>query len=93
LEYKKEANMEFIFGILFELIIEGSIGAVGDKKVPLVLRILAAVILIVVFGGLVGILIYIGIDEKNLPIFFCGVTVGVIVVLAVWRTAIKYRRK
>jgi len=85
--------MEFIFEILFELIIEGSIGAVGDKKVPPVLRVLAAVILIVVFGGLVGTLIYIGIDEKNLPIFICGVTVGIIVLVAVWRTVIKHRRK
>ncbi len=45
--------MEIIFDILFELIVEGSMGAVGDKKVPLPLRILAAVFLIVIFGGLV----------------------------------------
>jgi hypothetical protein len=32
------------------IIVEGSIGAVGDKKVPLPLRILAAVFIIAVFG-------------------------------------------
>ena len=41
--------MELIFDILFELIVEGTIGAVGDKKVPLALRILAAVFLVLVF--------------------------------------------
>ena len=35
--------MELIFDILFDLIVEGSIGAVGDKKVPLALRIAASV--------------------------------------------------
>ena len=84
--------MEIILDILFELIIEGSIGAVGDKKVPLLLRILAAVILVVVFGGLVGVLIYIGIDEKNWIILACGVVVAFVVAGAVWQTVRKHRK-
>jgi len=84
--------MEIIFDILFELIVEGSIGAVGDKKVPLPLRILAAVFLIVIFGGLVGVLIYIGIDEKNWIIIICGVIVALFVIAAVWQTVRKHRK-
>ena len=84
--------MEIILDILFELIIEGSIGAVGDKKVPLPLRILAAVILVVIFGGLVGVLIYIGIDEKNWIIVICGVVVAIAVIGAVWQTVRKHRK-
>ena len=84
--------MEIILDILFELIVEGSLGAVGDKKVPLPLRILAAVLLIVVFGGLVGVMIYIGIDEKNWFIIAGGVIIAIAVAGAVWKTMKKHRK-
>ena len=84
--------MEIILDILFDLIVEGSIGAVGDKKVPLALRILAAVFLTVIFGGLVGVLIYIGIDEKNWIILIIGVVIALAVIGAVWQTVRKHRK-
>ena len=84
--------MEIILDILFDLIIEGSIGAVGDKKVPLALRILAAVFLTVIFGGLVGVLVYIGIDEKNWIILIIGVVIALAVIGAVWQTVRKHRK-
>lgn len=84
--------MEIIFDILFELIVEGSIGAVGDKKVPLALRILAAVFLTVIFGGLVGVLVYIGIDEKKWIILIIGVVIALAVIGAVWQTVRKHRK-
>ena len=46
--------MELIFEILFELIVDGSLNADTDKKVPVIIRIIAAIILIVVYGGLIG---------------------------------------
>ena len=84
--------MEIVLEILFEFIVEGSVGAVGNKKVPLPLRILAAVILTVIFGGLIGGLIYIGIDEKNLIILILGVIIALVVVAAVWYTVRKHRK-
>ena len=84
--------MEIILDILFDLIVEGSIGAVGDKKVPLALRILAAVFLTVIFGGLVGVLVYIGIDEKNWIVLIIGVVIALAVVGAVWQTMRKHRK-
>jgi VIT1/CCC1 family predicted Fe2+/Mn2+ transporter len=84
--------MEIILDILFDLIVEGSIGAVGDKKVPLALRILAAVFLTVIFGGLVGVLVYIGIDEKNWIILIIGVVIALAVIGAVWQTVRKHRK-
>ena len=84
--------MEIIFDIIFELIVEGSIGAVGDKKVPLPLRILAAVFLVVIFGGLVGVLIYIGIAEKNWIVLVFGVIIALAVIGAVWQTMRKHRK-
>ena len=84
--------MEIILDILFDLIVEGSIGAVGDKKVPLAVRILAAVFLTVIFGGLVGVLVYIGIDEKNWIILIIGVVIALAVIGAVWQTVRKHRK-
>ena len=43
--------MEVLFEILFEIIVEGSLEASRDKKVPLWIRIIAGIILIVVYGG------------------------------------------
>lgn len=72
--------MELIFDILFDLIVEGSIGAVGDKKVPMPLRIIAAVCL------------YIGISEKNWIGFAIAGLIIVIIIGAVWKTIKRHRR-
>ena len=53
--------MDFIFEILFELIVEGSLEAAGDKRVPMVIRVLACVFLIVIFGGIAALCIVSGI--------------------------------
>ena len=85
--------MEIIFEILFDFIIEGSMGAVGDKKVPFLLRILAAVLLLAIYGGLVGVLIFIGINEKNWIVLIFGVIIAFIAIGAVWKTVRKHRKK
>ncbi len=59
---------------------------------PLPLRILAAVFLIVIFGGLVGALVYIGINEKNWIILIIGVVIALAVMGAVWQTVKKHRK-
>ena len=83
--------MELIFEILFDLIVEGSVEALGEKKVPLVLRIMAALFLIVVFGGLVGVLLFIGISDKNWIVAGIGVLIAFMVGLDVWKTVKKRR--
>ena len=85
--------MEIIFEILFELIVEGSIGAVGDKKVPIPIRILAAVLLFLIFGTVVGALIYIGISEGSWILIVVGAVIGLLIVFAVWKTVKKHRGK
>ncbi|MBP5606776.1 MAG: hypothetical protein J6X66_00715 [Lachnospiraceae bacterium] len=83
--------MEIILEILFELIVEGSFGAVGDKKVPVPIRILAAVFLVLLFGAVVGALVYIGISEGNWIAIAAGITLSLIAVFAIWRTVSKHR--
>ena len=63
--------MDLIFEFILDLILEGSFMAATEKKVPLVIRILAALILVAVYLGLGGVLLYIGI--KNKSILFTGV--------------------
>ncbi len=60
--------MEIFFEIVFNLIVEGSLEAARDKKVSLPLRIIAAVVLLAVYGGGIGFLIYIGIRDKSVII-------------------------
>ena len=44
--------MDFIFELLFEVILEGSYYLVTNKKVALWIRILVSIPLIIVYGGL-----------------------------------------
>ena len=83
--------MEIILEILFELILEGSIGAVGDKKIPVPIRILAAVFLLLLFGAVVGAFIYIGISEGSWIAVAAGIAIALITVFAIWRTVRKHR--
>ena len=84
--------MGFILEILFEFILEGSMEAVGEKKVPLLLRILAATVLILVFGGLVGLIVYMGVCEKSWFIIGLGIILAVFAIAAVWKTVRKHRK-
>lgn len=54
--------MEFVLELLFDLILEGSIELGTSRKVPMVLRILALAILVLVFGGLVVVLAVIAVN-------------------------------
>ena len=83
--------MEFILDILFDLIIQGSIEAAGDKKVPMALRVLAAVILIVVFGGVVALCAFIGITERNWIVLAIGAVIAVLITFAIVSTVKRHR--
>ena len=46
--------MDIIMEVLFELILEGALEASSDRKVPLVVRIAAAIVLLGIYGGMIG---------------------------------------
>ena len=52
--------MEFILELLFDIIIEGSIELGSEKKVPMPLRIIALLVVWIIFFGMGGICIYEG---------------------------------
>lgn len=76
--------MEFIFELLFEIIVEGSLELGTHRKVPMPLRVLALGVFGFVYGGLMFLLFVSGIDaykEGNLvaAVFFIAVSVGLLV--------------
>lgn len=50
--------MEIIFELLYEIIIEGSMGILKDKDFPIGLRIGAGVILFIPFAGILALVIH-----------------------------------
>ncbi len=56
-----EDLLEGLFEVLLEIIIDGALDAASSRRVPLPLRILAAVIVVGVFGGIVFLMIFGGI--------------------------------
>lgn len=90
-----ESFFEIIFEIIFELVIEGSLELSMTKsiKVPLLLRILAALFIIEIGGGLCAVFFIAGIKNKQ-PLFI-GVSVFllIMIIVAFITKYREYRRK
>ena len=84
--------MEIIFEIIFEIIIDGSLNAVSDKKIPLILRILSAIVLLIVYGGLVGLCLFWGIHDKSVVLIIVGIGLLIFFGLAFIKTYKSRRR-
>ena len=54
--------MGFLFELILELIIIGPFDGATSKKVPMPVRIISAVIFFLIFGGVIGLIAYLGIS-------------------------------
>lgn len=52
--------LEFILDFVFDIILEGSAMIVSEKKIPIPIRIIAFIIVALLYVGIGGLLIYIG---------------------------------
>ncbi len=68
-----EGNLDIVFEILFEIIFEGFIEIAGAKKVPMILRILATLIVGAFYIVISGIFIFIGIKQEQPIIIIIGI--------------------
>lgn len=73
--------MEFLFELLFEIIVEGAVEIGTSRKIPLPLRILAFLVILTIFGGIVVLLLMCGIDalwegRKPAGILFLVMAIG-----------------
>lgn len=76
--------MEFIMELLMEIIFEGAVESITERKIPVFFRVLIAVILLSFYLGLVGILMYIGIrDGSGIMIGVAGFILLAVAVVAV----------
>lgn len=73
-----EDLLEGLFEVLFEMIVEGAFDAASSRRVPLPLRILAAVVVLGIFGGLVFLMIFGGVCCLNDGELTNGVVLAVI---------------
>ena len=73
--------MDFIFELLFEIILEGCIELTEEKKVSLILRILCAFLLVVFYGGFIGILLFVAISNQSGLMLFITVIVALIILI------------
>lgn len=56
-----EDLLEGLFEVLLEIIVDGAIDAASSRRVPLPFRIIAAIIVVGLFGGIVFLMIFGGI--------------------------------
>lgn len=73
--------LDMLIEILLEIIIEGSLEAAESKKVPMPVRILLAAGVVLIFGAVVGMLIWNGVIRKSLLLIICGVLFLALVIL------------
>lgn len=60
--WERETGMEFLFEIIFEIILEGSLAVGSNKKICMPLRILALLIFLLIFGGVIFIIGFVGFE-------------------------------
>lgn len=53
--------LEALFEVIIEIVFEGLSGTAKSKRVPLPLRILAALLLLIIVAGVVGLIVFCGI--------------------------------
>lgn len=81
--------MDFVFEILFEIILEGCMLITEEKKIPLPLRILCAILVISFYIGFIGIFIYVAVSNQSKLLLL--ITIG-IALLILFAFAYKYRK-
>ena len=85
--------MDIILEIIFNLIIDGYNEAASDRKIPLAVRVIVAILLIAVYGGLTGFCLYQGFHDKSMLALVIGVLIlltGVSVIIQLYK---KYKQR
>ena len=74
--------MDIIFEVIFEIIIEGTVELAKSRHVPLPLRILAAVVVFALYGGVIFLIVWTGIGCFHSTVMNGGKTLGVLLFIA-----------
>lgn len=74
--------MDVLFEFIFEIIFEGTFELAKSRRVPLPLRILAAVIIIALYGGVIFLIVWTGSGCFHSTEMNGGKTLGVLLFIA-----------
>lgn len=77
--------METLLEIIYEIVFEGMIYLGTRRNVPLVLRILCAIIVVGIYIVIIGGMLYIGLKENNFVIMLLALALFIIIGLAAYR--------
>ena len=85
--------LDTLIEILLEIIIEGALEAAESKKVPMPVRILLAAGVVLIFGAVVGMLLWNGVIRKSLLLIICGVLFLALVILLAANKITRFQKK
>ena len=93
--------MEFAFELLFQIIVEGTVDigldAVTSKKVPLFFRIIALIVFLAIYVGIISLLVIYGMDALRSHDRFGGVlcigTALIVLVGCIYAVVRKMRKR
>ena len=74
--------MDVLFEFIFEIVFEGTIELAKSRHVPLPLRILAVVIIIALYGGVIFLIVWAGIGCFHSTDINGGKTLGVLLFIS-----------
>jgi len=74
--------MDFILELLLDIILDGCIEAAEEKRVPVILRIICAALIILFYCGLVCILLFAAIENKSGLMLFITIFIALIFLFA-----------
>ena len=87
--------MDILFEFLFELVFEGMMETAKSKKVPMVIRIIAGVLVSAFFLAVIGVIVLIGIlsFKDNKPFSVIMFILAIIFTIALILKIVKYIKK
>lgn len=65
--------MNMVFEIILELILEGAIGTMREKRVAMPIRIVAGIVAFGFFGGMIFLFVFAGLGCVKNSQIFCGI--------------------
>lgn len=85
--------MDDLVELILEIILEGAAEAVGSRRVSLPVRILLACLLLLLFGGIAGLLLWAGIGSGNVGLTVLGILFFVWIAVLVFVRVRRIRRR
>lgn len=74
--------MDFILEIIFEILIEGCFEITEQKKAPIILRFICGLIVGLIYGGLIGLFLFLSIKNKSILLFLVTCFIALILLYA-----------